>query len=91
MTVFIVGVGPGDAELMTLKAARLLRDADAVVHDRLIGSEVLDYVSPVAERHDVGKTPGRLRWSPAPRTTTSTSGEVLSPNSGVSRSPRRRS
>lgn len=59
MTVFIVGVGPGDAELMTLKAARLLRDADAVVHDRLIGTEVLDYVSPLAERHDVGKTPGR--------------------------------
>ena len=59
MTVWIVGVGPGDAELMTIKAARLLATADAVVHDRLIGDDVLDYVSPVAERHDVGKTPGR--------------------------------
>lgn len=59
MTVSIIGVGPGDAELMTLKAARLLREADAVVYDRLIGNEVLDYVSPLAERYDVGKTPGR--------------------------------
>ncbi len=58
MTVWIVGVGPGDAELMTIKAARLLGEADAVVHDRLIGDDVLDYVSPVAERFDVGKTPG---------------------------------
>lgn len=59
MTVWIVGVGPGDAELMTVKAARLLGEADAVVYDRLIGDDVLDYASPVAERHDVGKIPGR--------------------------------
>lgn len=59
MTVWIVGVGPGDAELMTVKAARLLREADAVVFDRLIGSDVLAEVSPVAVRHDVGKVPGR--------------------------------
>ena len=59
MTVWIVGVGPGDAELMTLKAARLLREADAVVYDRLIGDDVLAEVSPLAVRHDVGKVPGR--------------------------------
>lgn len=59
MTVHLVGVGPGDAELMTIKAARLLAQADAVVFDRLIGPEILDYVSPRAERYDVGKTPGR--------------------------------
>lgn len=58
MTVWIVGVGPGDAELMTVKAARLLREADAVVYDRLIGSDVLDEVSPSAARYDVGKVPG---------------------------------
>lgn len=58
MTVHLVGVGPGDAELMTLRAARVLGEADAVVYDRLIGDNVLDYVSPTAERHDVGKTPG---------------------------------
>ncbi len=62
MTVWIVGVGPGDAELMTVKAARLLREADAVVHDRLIGADVLDGVSRFAERYDVGKSPG----SPGP-------------------------
>ncbi len=59
MTVHLVGVGPGDAELMTLKAARLLGSADAVVYDRLIGAEILDFVSPSAERYAVGKTPGR--------------------------------
>lgn len=59
MTVWIVGVGPGDAELMTVKAARLLREADAIVHDRLIGDDVLAEVSPLALRHDVGKLPGR--------------------------------
>jgi uroporphyrin-III C-methyltransferase len=58
MTVWIVGVGPGDAELMTVKAARLLREADVVVHDRLIGTDVLDEVSPSAIRYDVGKVPG---------------------------------
>ncbi len=59
MTVYLVGVGPGDAELMTIKAARLIGEADAVVYDRLIGGDVLDFVSPTAERYDVGKMPGR--------------------------------
>lgn len=58
MTVHLLGVGPGDPDLMTLKAVRLLGEAEAVVHDRLIGDQVLDYVSPSAERYDVGKTPG---------------------------------
>lgn len=58
MTVHLVGVGPGDADLITVKAAQLLARADAVVFDRLIGDDVLDYVSPWAERYDVGKTPG---------------------------------
>jgi uroporphyrin-III C-methyltransferase len=44
---------------MTVRAARLLARADAVVHDRLIGDDVLDGVSPFAARHDVGKSPGR--------------------------------
>lgn len=59
MTVHILGVGPGDAELLTLRAARILGDADAVVHDRLIGDDVLGFVPPSAERYDVGKTPGK--------------------------------
>lgn len=58
MTVHLVGVGPGDPELLTLKAARLLGSADAVVYDRLIDDSVLDNVPPSAERYPVGKTPG---------------------------------
>lgn len=59
MTVHLIGAGPGDAELMTIRAARLLANADAVVYDRLVGREVLDYVPATAERHPVGKAPGR--------------------------------
>jgi uroporphyrin-III C-methyltransferase len=59
VTVHLIGAGPGDPELLTIKAARLMAEADAVVYDRLIGDGVLDHVSPTAERHPVGKQPGR--------------------------------
>ena len=53
--VTLVGAGPGDAELLTLKAVRVLAAADVVVHDRLVSDEVLALISPGARRLYVGK------------------------------------
>lgn len=55
-TVSIVGAGPGDPELLTLKALRLLKEADAVVYDRLIPQVILDMISPQAEKFFAGKS-----------------------------------
>ncbi len=60
--VHLVGSGPGDPELLTVKAWRLLQRADVVVHDRLVGKEVLDLVPATALRIDVGKKPGEHRF-----------------------------
>ena len=56
--VFLVGAGPGDPELLTTKAVRLLRSAGVVLHDSLVSDEVLALLSPAAERIDVGKRRG---------------------------------
>jgi uroporphyrin-III C-methyltransferase/precorrin-2 dehydrogenase/sirohydrochlorin ferrochelatase len=55
-TVCLVGAGPGSAELLTLRALRLLGEADVIVHDRLVSDEVLDLARPGAERIFVGKS-----------------------------------
>jgi uroporphyrin-III C-methyltransferase/precorrin-2 dehydrogenase/sirohydrochlorin ferrochelatase len=57
--VHIVGAGPGDPELLTLKALHALERADVIVHDRLVSDEILDLARRDAERTYVGKTPGR--------------------------------
>jgi len=58
MTVYLVGAGPGDGDLLTVRGAKLLARADAVVRDRLIDPSILEYINPHAAIFDVGKAPG---------------------------------
>jgi uroporphyrin-III C-methyltransferase len=57
--VTLVGAGPGDPELITVRGARMLAEADVVVYDRLVPPGLLDLAPPGAERIYVGKEPGR--------------------------------
>ena len=56
--VSFVSAGPGDPELITVKALRLLRTADVVLHDDLVSPEILKLISPAAEVQNVGKRCG---------------------------------
>ncbi len=56
--VFLVGAGPGDPELLTIKANRLISECDALLYDSLIPQELLELVSPSCELYFVGKKRG---------------------------------
>lgn len=56
--VFLVGTGPGDPELLTLKAVRVIEGADLLLYDRLVSNDVLNLVGPDARFLYVGKTAG---------------------------------
>lgn len=55
--VFLIGAGPGDPELMTLRAVRMLEAADVVVYDKLVSAEILAMSPPGARMISVGKSP----------------------------------
>lgn len=57
--VHIVGCGPGDPDLLTVRAVRVIAAADVVLYDRLVGPGVFEHVRPGARRIDVGKAAGR--------------------------------
>lgn len=59
MTVHLVGAGPGDPELLTVRAMRLISSADIIVHDALASDEIIALAKPGVELIDVGKKPGR--------------------------------
>lgn len=60
MTVYLVGAGPGDPGLLTVRAAEVLASAEVVVYDRLSVASLLDLAPPGAERVNVGKRPGAV-------------------------------
>jgi len=57
-TVYLVGAGPGDPELLTLKAYKLLRKADVVLYDALVGEEILEIIPERTKKIFVGKRKG---------------------------------
>ena len=63
MTVHLVGAGPGDPGLLTVRALAVMRRADVVIYDRLSQESLLDLAPAGAERIDVGKFPGHVRLS----------------------------
>ena len=56
---YLIGAGPGDPDLLTVKALRLLQSADVVLHDGLVSRGVLDLISPAAQVVNIGKRCGQ--------------------------------
>lgn len=63
--VHFVGAGPGDPELLTLQARKLLHEADVVIYDRLVSPQVLELARREARQISVGKQPGGPSWRQA--------------------------
>ena len=61
--IYLVGAGPGDPDLITVRGMRLIQQADTIIHDRLIPQEVLEWARPEAQLIDVGKYPDHHRIS----------------------------
>ncbi|MFT4947109.1 MAG: uroporphyrin-III C-methyltransferase [Natronomonas sp.] len=57
-TVYLVGAGPGDPDLLTVRARKLLDSADVIAHDSLVHADLLDSIPPETRLVDVGKRPG---------------------------------
>lgn len=57
--VYLIGAGPGDPELITVKAVRILGQADVILYDALVGPGIRQYFNPAAELIDVGKRADR--------------------------------
>jgi uroporphyrin-III C-methyltransferase/precorrin-2 dehydrogenase/sirohydrochlorin ferrochelatase len=62
-TVYLIGAGPGDPELLTLKALRILGQADVVLHDDLLTQEILELIPPTARVESVGKRHGERQMT----------------------------
>lgn len=63
--IHLVGAGPGDPELLTLRAVRRLQEADVIIYDKLVGPDILEYARPDADRLYVGKSKGQHSRSQA--------------------------
>lgn len=62
--VHLIGAGPGDPELLTYRAVRMLKEADVVVYDRLVSPEIVEMAQDAARKIPVGKTP---KYHPVPQ------------------------
>lgn len=63
-TVYLVGAGPGDPKLLTIKAKEILESADVVLYDSLVSSSILNMSNPKALLFPVGKRCGNSKTTP---------------------------